>query len=207
MEKAIKGIEHHLVESGKRFNSEGITDLPLEELESLIRSTGFYRQKARRVHGFSRHIVEKFGSISQFMEWGKRVGEEAFGSHLRSLGLGFGNETRDSVLLYAANFPVFIADAYARKLLTVLGLAAGSIDYYECQSHFIRGIEGDFSKADIRRITEEYSPEERAFVLVNEPKEEDIPTMLLYQLFHAGIDELGISKRWDEFRDELRSRY
>ena len=211
VERSIKGIEERLIDEGKAFDAEEIAGIPLPELESLIRSTGFYRQKARRVRGFSKHVFDNYGTISRFMEWGREQGRERCGTHLRSLGAGFGPETRDSVLLYAVNIPVFVADSYARKLMVMLrDEECGKYDV--CQRRFVQGIERDFSRKDIDELMEGYMDEELAFVLPNlsvdfddtEATEwEDISRVLLYQQFHAGIDELGISKRWKEFVEEL----
>ena len=229
VEKAIRGIEGYLTHRGEKFTATGAAGIPLSDLEELVRSTGFFRQKARRLQGFSQHVVDHSGTIDEFMTWGRSdnllsirssaqrstrgVGGERFGSHLRGLGMGFGNETRDSVLLYAANIPVFIADAYARKLLGVLGVEGldgkegiDAHDYNSCQRIFGEGIRRDFSRDDLQEIISDFTPEERDHALVNSPPEEDVPLILLYQVYHAAIDELGISKRWDAFREELQSR-
>ena len=205
VEKAIKDIEHYLIGDGKRFDASGVASLPLSDLESLIRSTGFYRQKARRVRGFSRHIMENFRTISRFMEWGRGVGKERFGVYFRGLKMGFGKETRDSVLLYAANAPVFIADSYARKLLMLLGYRE-LLDYDRCQKRYEEGIENDFPLNFHDHLVEDYTQEELAYALPNSPPKNEIPKILLYQQFHAGIDELGISRRWEEFTEELLHR-
>lgn len=205
VEKAVKAILGHLIVSGKQFNAEGIAAIPLAELESLIRPTGFYRQKARRVQGFCKHVFDNYRTISRFMEWGREVGKERFGVYFRGLGMGFGKETRDSVLLYAANVPVFIADSYARKLLLLLGDQA-PMEYEGIQRRYMDGIERDFPLDFYDHLVEDYTQEELAYALPNSPPKDDIPKILLYQQFHAGIDELGISKRWEEFIEELLHR-
>ena len=216
VERSIKGIEKHLIEDGNEFNAERIAGIPLIELESLVRSTGFYRQKARRVQGFCDHIVmecddidgffargtERAGDNAKGKKWNEMMWRKRLGNELISLKLGFGQETRDSVLLYAANAPVFIADSYARKLLMLLG-DDNSRDYDRCQKRFEHGIERDFSGEVKKSLVEEYTKDELVYALPNSPRQEDIPNILLYQQFHAGIDELGISKLWKEFVDEL----
>ena len=84
-------------------------------LERLVRSAGFYRQKAWRLRVASRWLVQQGGI-------------ESLGRHSttelrrRLLGVqGVGPETADCILLYVFQRPVFIADAYARRLFRRLG--------------------------------------------------------------------------------------
>ena len=150
-------------------------------------------------------MAREFGTMDRFMAWGRGAGAGPFGDHLRSLWLGFGSETRDSVLLYAASFPVFVADSYARGLLSVLGVP-GKIKYDACQGIFEEGITREFPRRELAMIAREYTPAELAHALPHSPRGVDVPRVLLYQQFHAGIDELGISGRWDAFGEELRRR-
>jgi len=199
VERSIKDIDYYLEERGTQFDAKSIVSISRRELEWLVRSTGFYSEKARRIQAFCAFISEHFGDINGFFkkDWGGGLGDV-----LRGLKMGFGRETRDSVLLYSANAPVFVADSYSRKLLHLLGVT-NSKNYDECQKIFVEGISRSFSKRSFTSLVEEYTPEELTYSLPNDPPSNLIPLVLLYQQFHAGIDELGISKRWDEFRDEL----
>ncbi len=85
-------------------------------LEALVRPAGCYRQKARRVRGFSRWWLdtgEMPGLQSQETE---TLREALLALH------GIGPETADCILLYALGRPVFIVDAYTRRLLSRLGI-------------------------------------------------------------------------------------
>lgn len=93
----------------------GILGLSTSELEDLIKPAGTYRIKAR----YLRSLAEAWPRLD--------VGAPARGSLLALPGIGF--ETADCVLLYAYGVPVFIADAYARRLLSRLGHAVGSGSY------------------------------------------------------------------------------
>lgn len=88
---------------------------PVQELETLVRPAGFYRQKARRLRVASRWWVEQGGR--------RRIGRQPTRAlRNRLLGLeGVGPETADSILLYVFERPVFVADAYARRLFRRLG--------------------------------------------------------------------------------------
>lgn len=111
----------------ERLKGAGVSDvaslleLPLERLEGLIRSTGTYRQKARRL----RALCELAS------DGGRRTLEEFLArpaGTLRSELLsvkGIGPETADSIVLYAAGHPVFVVDAYTRRVLFRLGVETG----------------------------------------------------------------------------------
>jgi len=85
----------------------------VDELAPVIRSAGTYRLKARRVHDFTMWLLERFGG-----RW-ERLRREPLASLRRELLdiPGLGPETVDAILLYAAGRPVFVADAYARRVL------------------------------------------------------------------------------------------
>jgi len=201
--RGIENIQEFLRERGLRFDALGIANIPLVNLEGLIRSTGFYRQKARRINGFCRFISDNYGNIEAFFE---KEGGWEMGKLLEGLGMGFGKETRDCVLLYSANIPVFIGDSYARELLRRLGAVDpnGSGNYTLCQTIYQDGIHRDFEPEALQEVVADYTPDELMYALPNIHGEEAAPSVLLYQQFHAGIDELGISKRLEEFADQLK---
>jgi len=91
---------------------EGIRRVSLPRLESLIRSSGYFRQKATRLKTFVAFLDAEYGgSLDQlFSEPTAKVREK-----LLSLN-GVGPETADSILLYAGNHPVFVVDTYTRRI-------------------------------------------------------------------------------------------
>ena len=97
---------------------EGILSLTPDCLEEAIRSSGYFRQKSARLHGFCRFLIDEYeGDLS-------RLGSVPT-ARLREMLLalhGIGPETADSILLYALNRPVFVVDAYTIRLLSRLGL-------------------------------------------------------------------------------------
>jgi endonuclease-3 related protein len=88
--------------------------LPRPALADLIRPAGYFNVKARRLHALAAHLMEQHGgSISRmFRTPTAALRTELLGIH------GVGKETADSILLYAARRPVFVVDAYTRRLLT-----------------------------------------------------------------------------------------
>jgi endonuclease III related protein len=92
---------------------EGIRRVPLRRLERLIRSSGYFRQKAARLKTFVAFLDSKYsGSLDQlFAQPTGNLREELLGLN------GVGPETADSILLYAGNHAVFVVDAYTRRIL------------------------------------------------------------------------------------------
>ncbi len=92
---------------------KGIRNISLAELEQLIRPAGYFRQKAERIKLFVDFLDRKYkGSLRKlFARPTKELREE-----LLSLK-GIGPETADSILLYAGSHPVFVVDAYTRRIL------------------------------------------------------------------------------------------
>ncbi|MDP2666275.1 MAG: hypothetical protein Q8P05_02130 [Candidatus Diapherotrites archaeon] len=79
----------------------------------LIRSAGYYNQKADRIIRFAQHVKENHGTMTTMLK------QPAETLRAELLGInGVGEETADSILVYAAHQPYFIADAYARRILT-----------------------------------------------------------------------------------------
>jgi len=81
-------------------------------LEELIRSSGFYKQKAQRLFQLCKFIIENHKSLERF-----------FGQNLKTCRqqllkiYGIGPETADSILLYAGDKPIFVIDEYTRRFV------------------------------------------------------------------------------------------
>lgn len=78
----------------------------------LIKSSGFYQQKAARLAGLAGFIKKRYGTIATM----KKVPPRRLRSDLLSLN-GIGPETADSILLYAFDKPIFVIDEYTRRFL------------------------------------------------------------------------------------------
>jgi len=115
---------------------EGIRRVKVSKLERLIRSSGYFRQKARRLKTFVRFLDTKYGGSLD------RLFAQPTGSlreELLSL-TGVGPETADSILLYAGNHPVFVVDAYTRRILDRHRILPGKTDYEEIRELFQRAL-------------------------------------------------------------------
>lgn len=104
------------------------------DLQPLIRSAGFFRQKARTIVAFIRWLEEHHeGSLRRMFE---RPAKELRAALLKLRGVG--PETADAILLYAGNRPVFVADAYTRRILARHGMLAENAPYAAAQE-FVHG--------------------------------------------------------------------
>jgi endonuclease-3 related protein len=115
---------------------EGLRKLPLEELQRLIRPSGYFRQKAARLKTFVAFLEEKYGgSLEQlFAQPTDKLREELLNLN------GVGPETADSILLYAGNHPIFVVDTYTRRILVRHELLPEKADYEEIQEFFQRAL-------------------------------------------------------------------
>jgi endonuclease-3 related protein len=100
------------------------------ELGETIRAAGTYRLKARRLHAFTRWLLERFGGSFAGM---RRAPLQALRREMLTIH-GLGPETVDAILLYAADRPVFVADAYARRFLARHGLLSEGAGYEETRA-------------------------------------------------------------------------
>lgn len=98
---------------------------PLAELETLVRPSGYFRQKARNLKTFLAFLdLQYSGSLSRmFAQPTAKLRTE-----LLELN-GVGPETADSILLYAGNHPVFVVDAYTRRVLLRHGIIGKKTTY------------------------------------------------------------------------------
>ncbi len=107
-------------------------------IEGLIRPSGFYRQKAKCLIRFASYICSRYGSIDGFFD--KSPGE--LRKELLSIK-GIGKETADSIILYAANKPAFVIDAYTKRIMhRVYGIPI-DIEYDDLQSLVERSIKAE----------------------------------------------------------------
>ncbi|NOY07421.1 MAG: DNA repair protein [Spirochaetes bacterium] len=110
---------------------QSIIQAPLDMLASIIRPSGYYNQKAKKLK-----IVSEF-----FLNEDRLDKEAAYDGRItrdKLLSLwGIGRETADSILLYAYHFPVFVIDSYTVRIISRAGLIKGGEGYDEIQRIFI----------------------------------------------------------------------
>ena len=109
------------------------------ELEPLIRSTGYFRAKAKKLKAFVAHLHERYdGSLERM--WTRPLAE--LRAELLAI-YGIGPETADAILCYAGGYPVMVVDAYTRRVFCRLGLASPAASYGELQRLFMANLPPD----------------------------------------------------------------
>jgi len=137
VEKAIVNLKQV-----NALTAEKISAMPAAELGVLIRSAGYFNVKAKRLQNF----------CSWFLGLG---GEKALNAlddvELRN-GLlsvnGVGPETADDMVLYAFNRPVFVIDAYTRRIFSRLGLVTGDEGYENLRHQFESQLSSKIKQCD-----------------------------------------------------------
>jgi endonuclease-3 related protein len=111
---------------------DALRTIRISRLERLIRPSGYFRQKAKRLKTFVAFLDQKYaGSLE------KMFSEPTIKLRVELLSLnGVGPETADSILLYAGNHPVFVVDAYTRRILDRHGIVPAKSDYEEIRDLF-----------------------------------------------------------------------
>lgn len=111
------------------------------QLAELIRSAGYYNVKATRLMNFVNHVMDNYGGdlASLFSR-----PTEALRQELLTIK-GIGKETADSIMLYAAQKPVFVVDAYTKRVLSRHGLISEKADYDSIQDLFHENLPHEIS--------------------------------------------------------------
>ncbi len=120
---------------------DGIAACDGAVLQGLLRPSGFYRQKTRYVQVFSRHLLDRYGGRMGMMA--ERPPPE-LREELLALD-GIGQETSDTIMLYALGLPSFVVDSYSFRLLDRLGLYSGR-DYGHVKRMFERALGPDTAR-------------------------------------------------------------
>ena len=111
----------------------GILALSSPRLSGLVRPSGTFRVKARRLHAFARHVARRHrGRLGRLLA----LPLPALRAELRAIA-GIGPETADAIALYAAGRPIFVVDAYTRRILARHRLVPPDADYATVQTLFM----------------------------------------------------------------------
>ncbi len=104
-----------------------------DDLAKIIKSSGFYNLKAKRLKEFVKILVEEYeGDLN------KLFSGDIYKIREKLLSIkGLGKETVDSILLYAGNLPIFVVDTYTYRILLRHNLIPEQITYDEIQNLFM----------------------------------------------------------------------
>jgi len=126
VEKALDNLRKE-----KALNAKKILGMDIRKLKKLVRPSGFYNQKAKRLKDVTKKYLE--------LKNGMSVGE--LRKELLSVK-GIGKETADSIILYAFEKPIFVIDAYTRRFCKKHGLFEGK-EYDDYRKFFESNLSED----------------------------------------------------------------
>ena len=145
VEKAINNLKNN-----NMLDLEKIVKIDIAILQEMIKPSGFFNQKANRLKIISSYFYENYQSnLDSFFD--KNINdcrEELLGIN------GIGPETADSILLYAGNKPIFVVDAYTKRICERLPLDT-SCSYDEIQLFFQNDLSKNFEQSDLIQIYNE----------------------------------------------------
>jgi len=134
VEKAIANLKNAGI-----LSPETLRHLPEPELARLVYPCGYYNVKARKLKTFARWLGEQYDDNL----------DKLFSQDIDSLRrqlltiYGIGEETADSIILYSGNKPIFVIDAYTRRIIGRMGLAPRSNSYSAYQRLFVANLPAD----------------------------------------------------------------
>jgi endonuclease-3 related protein len=134
VEKAIANLK-----SAGLLDIKSLHDAEEATLARHIRSSGYYNLKTIRLKNIIKVIHDEYMSSIELLRE-----KQLFELRLQLLDVkGIGEETADSILLYALEKPIFVIDAYTKRFLTNHGLYDGSYRYSEVQAFFMNNLPSD----------------------------------------------------------------
>lgn len=134
VEKAIINLnEKSLIDATK------LNNIDEKELAQLIRPAGYYNQKAKKLKIFAYYLADNYRKSLRrlFDKPIPALREELLGIH------GIGPETADSIILYAAEKPIFVVDAYTKRIFSRIGFCKPDAGYDEVQKMFMENLENE----------------------------------------------------------------
>ncbi len=134
VEKAIANLK-----AAKALSPEALRRLSLSEVAALIYPCGYYNAKALKLKSLASWLGKYYDDNLNKLFIGNtdHLHQQLLSIH------GIGQETTDSILLYAARKPVFVIDAYTRRIINRIGLAPDSNSYIAYQTLFMDNLPTD----------------------------------------------------------------
>ena len=133
---AIKNLKQHNLCTIERIHNSN-----MEKITPLIRSTLYYNQKAKKLKNFAEFLFRRYnGDLDRMF----RTEIDELRRQLLQIK-GIGKETADSILLYAGDKPVFVIDAYTKRIFSSLGITKPDWNYSQYQHFFMANLPQDVS--------------------------------------------------------------
>jgi len=134
VEKALTNLK-----ATRKLSPEALRKLSMAELAGLIRPCGYYNIKAQRLKAFVDFLGENCDD-----DLDRLFKNDTDALRKKLLGInGIGEETADSILLYAGGKPVFVIDAYTRRIIDRVGLTPATHNYDGYQTLFTANLPAD----------------------------------------------------------------
>jgi len=134
VEKAIANLR-----AAEALSPRALRRLPLSQLATLVHPCGYYNAKALKLKSFAcwlgNHYDDDLDKL--FANNTDDLRQQLLSIH------GIGQETADSIILYAANKPIFVIDAYTRRIINRIGLAPDRNSYAAYQALFMEHLPPD----------------------------------------------------------------
>ncbi len=128
---ASRAIEN--LKKARLLNPKSLRQLPIKKLAQGIRSSGYFNQKARKLKMFLQYLQSRYGGRMGNMQ---KAALPKLREELLKIN-GIGPETADSILLYALHKPIFVVDAYTKRVLARHSLISWNASYDEIQGFFL----------------------------------------------------------------------
>ncbi|MFB3897651.1 MAG: endonuclease III domain-containing protein [bacterium] len=128
VEKAIANLKRE-----RLLSCRALMQIEEKKLAELIRSSGYFNAKAKKVKSFVRYLHDRYqGRLDKMFA----IPLPELRQELLAV-YGIGEETADSILLYAGNKPIFVIDAYTKRIFGRLGIIHPEIKYQALQQLFM----------------------------------------------------------------------
>lgn len=132
VERAIAQLKQ-----AQRLEPARLRALRTTRLAQLIRSSGYYNGKAKKLKALVKFLYDHYdGDPARMVQPAAHTLEEQRAALLNVYGIG--PETADCIMLYVAKQPIFVVDAYTRRIFARLGFSAATASYDELQQLFMQ---------------------------------------------------------------------
>ena len=134
VEKALVNLKNKNL-----LTSQAFQNISQRKLASLIKPAGYFNVKAKRLKNFISFLFKEYDGHL------RKMGKEERSILRRKLLAvnGIGPETADSILLYAFDTPIFVVDAYTKRILAHHNIIGLNEDYHDIQEKFMRALKCD----------------------------------------------------------------
>jgi endonuclease-3 related protein len=146
VENALENLK-----SKSSLDIEKIVKINIKDLRSMIKPTGFFNQKAERIKNIAKYLHNNYNSD---LDWFFNRDLKDIRKELLSLN-GIGQETADSIILYAGNMPIFVVDTYTKRICKRLSLNS-TPEYTKTQQYFEEELNKEYSNRKLTQVYNEY---------------------------------------------------